>query len=502
MAASPTAGGSTSTPRPSARRRRAADTRWVFLVGQNAVAMGADSVVDAIEGLVPVLGRPGEGSALGRLADGGKTRLAADTAAQAAYLQVVLLGWESAYNRHPDLSARVEIHLGEGTGTTILTGRQVAWLHAALDRCHLRGAVRVTLPGEGQVDRPPGAAVDLDVGGQRLRVPADRAAAAVRPVDAGPVGFALIVAQLLAVVLPGGAGSRSRRRGRDGRLRDRGVVVAPPPAGARAPGPARDPPGSGGDGAGRHRPHLGLVTEPVNADGDTSYIVLGFMLLAFIGGLYTEGLRRQLAVMVGAAAVFIAVLILVLTPGPANTRSFLCAMAYSLCVYPMPRHIGRSLTRATEHHLEETMAEDEQARQALFLDGQESVLALVRLARDDARAQLASVAAQLEPSLSNLVSARLEEVDRRLLSRSRRRVVVVDDNELTLPGYLQAYSACPDFELVGAFGHAGECPGMGTGLTSTLPSSTQPPRLRRRPVPRGCRGAADPSGHPANAGSW
>ncbi len=44
------------------------------------------------------------------------------------------------------------------------------------------------------------------------------------------------------------------------------------------------------------------------------------------------------------------------------------------------------------------------------------MLALVRLARDDARAQLASVAARLEPSLSNLVSARLEEVDRRLLS--------------------------------------------------------------------------------------
>ncbi len=31
-----------------------------------------------------------------------------------------------------------------------------------------------------------------------------------------------------------------------------------------------------------------LVTEPVNADGDTSYIALGLMLLAFIGGLYTR----------------------------------------------------------------------------------------------------------------------------------------------------------------------------------------------------------------------
>ena len=82
----------------------------------------------------------------------------------------------------------------------------------------------------------------------------------------------------------------------------------------------------------------------------------------------------------------------------------------------MCRHVSRSLARATERHLAETVAEDEQARQAAFLEGQESVLTLVRLARDDARAQLAAVAPRLEPSLSSLVSARLEEVDRRLLS--------------------------------------------------------------------------------------
>jgi len=398
------------------RRRRVADTRWAFLVGQNAVAMGADSVVDVIEGLVPVLGRPGEGSALWRLADGWKSRLAADTAAQAAYLQVVLLGWESAYNRHPDLSARVEIHLGEGTGTTILTGRQVAWLHAALDRCDLRGPVPVTLPGESQVGRPPGAALDLEIGGRRLRVPADRAAA-VRPVDAGPVGYALIAAQLVAVVLPGrgrvpiaGAGAGiaacvlaawwSHRQ-----LLERGPLARPAILRATV-----------ATALAVTIITSALMTEPINADGDTSYISLGLMLLAFIGGLYADGLQRRLAVMVGAAAVLIAVLILVLTPGPTDTRSFLCTLAYSLCVYPMCRHVGRSLARATERHLDETVTEDEQARQAAFLDGQESVVDLVRLARDDARRQLAAVAPRLEPALNELVSARLEEVDRRLLS--------------------------------------------------------------------------------------
>ena len=239
------------------RRRRCADARWAFLVGQNAVAMGADSVVDVIEGLVPVLGRPGEGSALWRLADGWKARLAADTAAQAAYLQVVLLGWESAYNRHPDLSARVEIHLGEGAGTTILTGRQVAWLHAALDRCHLRGSVPVTLLGEGQGDRPPGAALDLDIGGLRLRVPADRAAPSGPSTPArrlrahrGPTATAVVLPGRGRVpVAAAGAGIAV--------CADGGLVVAPPPPGARAPAPGRRSSGRAVvDGAGRHLPHL------------------------------------------------------------------------------------------------------------------------------------------------------------------------------------------------------------------------------------------------------
>ncbi|MEA2902501.1 MAG: hypothetical protein QOH36_2388 [Actinomycetota bacterium] len=396
-------------------RRRTADARWAYLVGQNAVAMGADSVVDVIEGLVPVLGRPGEGSALWRLADGWKTRLAADTATQAAYLQVVLLGWESAYNRHPDLAARVQFHLGEGIGTTILTGPQVAWLHAALDRSRLRGTIRVTLTGDAG-DRPPGAGLDLEVGGRPIRVPADRAAA-VRPVDTGPVAYALIGAQLLAVVLPGrgmvpvaGVGSgiavcgiaawwSHRQLLRRGPLARpailRGAVVA-----ALAVTLLTAP----------------LVTESVNADGDTSYIALGVMLLAFIGGMYREGLERRLVVLVGLAAMLVAGLVFALTPGPTNFRSFLCAIAYSVAIYPPCRHISRALARATERHLEATVAEDEEARAAAFLRGQESVVDLVRLARDDARRQLAAVAPRLEPALNELVSARLEEVDRRLLS--------------------------------------------------------------------------------------
>ncbi len=76
-------------------------------------------------------------------------------------------GGSRRYNRHPDLSARVEIHLGEGAGTDDPhrpPGGVAAWRHST--GCHLRGPVSVTLPVEGR--RPfarRDAALDLDVGG-------------------------------------------------------------------------------------------------------------------------------------------------------------------------------------------------------------------------------------------------------------------------------------------------------------------------------------------------
>jgi hypothetical protein len=159
-----------------------------------------------------------------------------------------------------------------------------------------------------------------------------------------------------------------------------------------------------------------FVTEPITADGDTPYIGLGLMLLAFMGGMYSDGLRRSLALLVGGTAAVTGGLMLVLTPGPLNVRSFVAGLVYSVVPYPTCRHISRSLARATARHQEATAEEDELARQGAFGQGQESVLVLVRLARDDARAQLAAVAPRLEPDLHALVSARLEEVDQRLLS--------------------------------------------------------------------------------------
>jgi hypothetical protein len=396
-------------------QQRAADMGRAFLVGQNAVAMGADSVVDAIEGVVPVLGRPAEDSTLWKLADGWKARLAADTSAQAAYLQVALLGWESDHNRHPDLSARVELYLGEGMGTVLLTGRQAGWLHALLDDCLLRGTVRVELVAAGSAaSRPLGTPLDVVVDGHRLRIPADRAAL-VRPVDIAPVTYGLIAAEMIPMLVPARGGLRPWAAG---------VAVA---CCAAAAWWSHRQLARGGAAA-RPRVLAGamvvalaltvlaslFVTVASSPDGDVSYSAVGLMLLAIVGGVYWHGLDRRMTVLLGAVATVLAALMVVLAPGPSSVRSIVCALAFSLIPFPACRHIGRSLAGATRRHQEAAVDEDRQATEEAFAEGQESVLDLVRLARDEARAQLVAVADILEPDVATHVSSRLEEVDQRL----------------------------------------------------------------------------------------
>ncbi len=60
--------------------RRSAEYRRSFLAGQNSLAMGSSSVVDAIEATLPLLGPPEPGSVLWTFADAWKTKLAESTA--------------------------------------------------------------------------------------------------------------------------------------------------------------------------------------------------------------------------------------------------------------------------------------------------------------------------------------------------------------------------------------------------------------------------------------
>jgi hypothetical protein len=397
-------------------RQRVADSRRAFLAGQNAVAMGASSVVDSIEGLVPILGRPEPGSALWQLADGWKARLGASTAEAATYLQVSLLEWERRHNRHPDLSGEVELHLDEGAGTTLLTPAQVRSLERSLDLLDLHGPTRIAVPASETRSRPIGSSLFLQVGPHPLLVPADTSAVQ-RPVDPAPVTYALVAAEFLQAASPAGAhlpwtavaagialctaaGWRSHRwlRARGAAARRQIVWLAIPVALAL-------------------NTLMALATrQRVSPDGETSYAGIGLLVFAVLVGMYSAGLERSLAVAVVVAAVVMEGAAVALARAPFTLTSLITSLAWALAPYPTCRHISISLARASEQHTEATRAEDEAAVQAAFRRGQEDVVTLVRQARDDAYRQLARLAPTIPPRLASVATKRLEEVDRRLIA--------------------------------------------------------------------------------------
>lgn len=398
-------------------RQRAADARRAFLAGQNAVAMGASSVVDSIEGLVPILGRPETGSALWHLADGWKARLGASTAQSATYLQVCLLEWERCHNRHPDLSSDVELQLEEGTGTTLLTPGQVRAIHRSLEGLDLHGPVAVTVPGDPRA-RPIGASLSLQVGAHRVLVPAD-AHAVYRPVDPAPVTYVLIAAEVPTMAFPNAfhvprvwvvvgmalclvAGWWSdrwlRSHGPGGR---EGIVwsaIAVALLLTLILG--------------------GTARRAVAIDGDTSYTGIGLLLFAVLVGMYSYGLRRRVALAVAVTSVVIVVLAVAFNDSGFSFWSLLTMLVAELAPYPTCRRISISLGHAAERYAAVTRADDEGATRAAFRRGLEDVITLVRQARDDAYSQLARVAPSIPPRLAAVATTRLEEVDRRLIAIS------------------------------------------------------------------------------------
>lgn len=124
----------------------AANESRSFLAGQNSIAMGSSSVIDVMETLVPLLGRPSKGSALSLLAEGWKAHLSEPTSTEAVYLQSTLLEWERQHNRHPDLAGLVEVYIPLGEGTSLLTGSQAALLWRVLTVSNLAGRYACTCP--------------------------------------------------------------------------------------------------------------------------------------------------------------------------------------------------------------------------------------------------------------------------------------------------------------------------------------------------------------------
>ena len=399
------------------RERRAvlrAARRRAYLAGQNQVAMGASSVVDAIEGLVPVLGVPRSGSAFWRLADGWKSQLSSSTAEEARYLQVALLEWERAHNRHPDLSGLVRVVVDEGQGTTLLTATQAEELGRALDALDLRGRVAVRLR-DADVSRLPGQAVRLIVNGHAVVVHADRRTGPP-PFDPCALAYSYVFVLQLTGPVPvlGGipvvnalagaaicllAGVASHRaivaHGERARMSVFGLAVAVGLAlGALA--------------------HAARV--PFTPDGDGNFgFGSGIILLAFLGGFYWRALARRPWLM-PAAVTLVTGFGLLMFPAHATAREVAAVITYNLFAYFPSRHLDRTLRAAAGRHAASTDALDEGAERAAFLEGRESVVALVRQARDDALEHLRRMQPRLDARVADLAADRLEEVERRLRS--------------------------------------------------------------------------------------
>ncbi|MGH9278513.1 MAG: hypothetical protein ACRD12_10485 [Acidimicrobiales bacterium] len=398
--------------------RDEADARRAYLSGQNSVAMGASSVVDAIEAVVPVLGRPRPGSALWQLAAGWKADLGASTMSEVTYLQVALLEWERRHNDHPDLASRVRLEPAEGTGTALLTRTQVGWLGASLDALDLRGWLRVTLAGGTSGSGLPGRAVRLRVGPHEVDV-AEDAGARQRPVDPVPMAFVLIAAQCLTMlpsplgyVPPTWVAAAIAICLAAAYWTHRALLVRGPAA----------------------RPAILVMTVAVafvltainvlglrvqeNPDGFVIYGLIGLMLLSYGAGFYWYGLPRRLIALVAASAALSVLFSMWVAVGlrgnPFVARTVAVNLIFLFAPFPTARQISISLGRAREAHLREAGEQERKVRMLAYREGQEAVVHLVQQARDDAYQQLASIGSALEPALADHVTRRLEEVDRRL----------------------------------------------------------------------------------------
>jgi hypothetical protein len=394
-------------------QRDAAEQRRAFLAGQNAVAMGANSVVDVIEGLLPVLGPPEDGTVLWQFADAWKSALCQSTKGEAAYLGLVLAEWAADHNAHPDLSSRVEFHPAEGIGTTLLTGRQESALRDLLTQLTLRGTTPVSLTDPTVSSRPPGGPLRLQIGSYRLEVPADPDRPP-RPYDPAPAAFAIVTSLMLAdmvtlLIAPGAvaigaslaiaaacwAHIRLRRVGEAARPSIMAVAVGV---------------------AVTYTALASLNLERlVNPGGLVNFpVVAALDLLALLGGFYWEYLKSatRLLTVAGAAAVFAEGWFL-----HRQRHDPLDLILQGVSVLPLlltTLRLAREINASSGRYTRRLLARQTETNHAAFDEGQTTVIDLVRRAAHEAEARLVAVQGNLAPKLADYSRGKLEEVDRRL----------------------------------------------------------------------------------------
>lgn len=392
--------------------RRSAECRRALLAGENRMAMGASSVVDAIESMLPVLGPPEPGSVLWTFADAWKLELAQSTAGCAVYLGQVFAEWSADFNSHPDLSSRIEVCSAKGIGTTVLTEAQGTALRRLLCGVNLRGRVPVELDEPGVVG-PPGQSLRLRVGGMLVEVPADPASPP-RRYDPAPVAFLIVAGLMLAdflgyplrpvavvvgVSLAVGAAwwSHRRLRGR-GLAARRGIVLV---AGTVAV-------------VYTIAATLSLV-RLVSVGGTENYpVVAALDLLGLLGGMYWHNLNKALrSVLVTAAALVVASSWLAHAT-PHRPVDLLVTAAWSIPLLLSGLRLARELETGAAVYAHRRLIDDLDACNEAFLGGQRIVAELVARAVVEARQRVSTLGSTLSTEVAETLRRRLEEVDRRL----------------------------------------------------------------------------------------
>ena len=398
---------------------RQARIRQAELAGQNEVAMGADSIVDDLCRISPMIGDEASHSAIGPMIHAWKAELATKTQVGAVYLGTALVEWERHYNSlHPELARDLWFEVHRGGGTHIVTARQVRWLWDTLDRLERVGTVVVAVEHTAETHWP-GMALVLSLGGEPVVIPADPAMG-LPPLDIGPLVFALGALHVLDTATKHNAHCAPA------------AIVPISAACLVASVWSQRQVVAKGDAS--HAPILAVasavalchamassetIRQPITIDGHqrlpflSGILVLAMMLTLYwrdLTGAQRAGVISALVLSMGVGAVLYPERVSVADLG----RELLWVGAASWSTAKLRRSLDASAAELTESL--EIQCADEERR--AFGDGRSVVLALVAQACSSLRSQLGD-ASQMDPRLRREAQRRLDEVDAQLAAMAQ-----------------------------------------------------------------------------------
>jgi hypothetical protein len=396
----------------AARKSRA------FSEGQASIAFGADTIVDRLTSIAPLLRTP---EAPPLAADAVRTwreGLATEVGRGAEFLSTTLHRWRRLRMQHPDVASWVDPALREGDGTVLLSPTQAQWLHAHLDASIRSGRVAIQVADRAQAELA-GRPRRFLVNGHTVEVPAD--ANVLLPFDAGPILFVIGAAWSLGTmseeadampwpVAVGGAVSCLAAAFSSHRLlRARGQVAYRAVVGLALAITASFAVAAT---AVLHEPHYVFGFEQGTYAATGALLAMPLMISSFYWP--TLPLRARIGVPAVLAAVSVAGL--VVGAQPFSGRDYLLALSN------LPPPIIAAFTLATASHRaarqleEEISASDDRLVESEFLAGRRAVYEIVDAARRDGWGRLLRVRRSLPVDQRHEIVRRLREIDVRLES--------------------------------------------------------------------------------------